>query len=136
MILAGGLGSLIATASSAAPSASPATARSPVSPAALQRIAAQAARTMGDPDPTSVQAVATSRGIADSALMGEKNTSWGPISSPVHVIIERGHFTAVSSPPGDKAPTGSTLAIIVDDHTGEVTDVGVTNRPLTVNSLR
>lgn len=88
----------------------------------LDRLAAQAAAQFSDPQPSSVQVVATTRGLADQVVMGGERNSLFPDSDSVHVIVEHGHFQAFLSPPGRQAPTGTTLDVIVEDATGKPTD--------------
>lgn len=45
-----------------------------------------------------------------------------------YLIVERGHFVLNDAQTPGSAPTGSVLTQIVNARTGQVTDVGVSNR--------
>jgi hypothetical protein len=111
----------------------PAPTGSPVPAPAVPRLAAiadRAARTNGDPAPSQVTAVLTTRAKAlTSATPGDFVP--GSAGVPVFLVTLRGHFTAddVSRPPGSAAPTGRYLSLVVDAATFQVTDFGISPEP-------
>jgi hypothetical protein len=111
----------------------PAPTGSPVPSPAVPRLAAiadRAARANGDPAPSQVTAVLTTRAKAlTSATPGDFVPGSGGV--PVFLVTLRGHFTAadVSRPPGSAAPTGRYLSLVVDAATFQVTDFGISPAP-------
>jgi hypothetical protein len=110
---------------------------SPVPSPAVPRLAAiadRAARANGDPAPSQVTAVLTTRAKAlTSATPGDFIPGSGGV--PVFLVTLRGHFTAadVSRPPGSVAPTGRYLSLVVDAATFQVTDFGISPEPTRVS---
>lgn len=94
-------------------------------------LANRAATGAGDPSPTLIQHVESTRFNAVRISSGDLVFAW----NWSYLIAVRGHFIAtdVSVPPGAKAPTGSVLTLVVDAATGQTTDFGLGNRypPLT-----
>jgi hypothetical protein len=136
VLAAGCAGSAPAAVSHApAPTGSlvPAPTGSPVPSPAVPRLAAiadRAARANGDPAPSQVTAVLTTRAKAlTSATPGDFVPGSGGV--PVFLVTLRGHFTAadVSRPPGSAAPTGRYLSLVVDAATFQVTDFGISPAP-------
>lgn len=89
-------------------------------------IARTAAARAGDRTPTLIQHAETSRANANW-IASHSGVDGNQLS---YLIAERGHFTAngFSVPPGAKPPKGSVLTLVVDASTGEITDVGISDR--------
>jgi hypothetical protein len=92
----------------------------------ILRIAEAAAARAGDRRPTLIQHSEGGRHEANLVDSGE----WVPGGAWSYLIAEQGHFVLkdVSLPLGARPPTGSVLTLIIDARTGEITDLGLTNR--------
>jgi hypothetical protein len=127
---AGALVSVLAAANSAGSAAAPG---APVPAAAIPRLTAiahHAAASNGDPDRGWVTAVLTTRAEAlTSAAPGDYVP--GSAGVAAFLITMRGHFTAtaVSVPPGAKAPTGRYLSLVIDAQTFQGLDFGIGPKP-------
>lgn len=76
--------------------------------------------------PTAITMVQTTRQKAVGALSGDLVNS----DQGVYVMTLNGSFSTFRHPPGHKpglAPAGSTLTVVVDPATGQVTDWGISN---------
>lgn len=94
-------------------------------------LAKRGAAACGDPAPTLVQHVESSRFEAVRISSGDLVFQW----NWSYLIGVRGHFIAADAPapPGAKVPGGSVLTLVVNAATGQVTDSGLGSRypPLT-----
>ena len=56
---------------------------------------------------------------------------------PVYLIQMRGHFNGAyaSVPHGHARPSGTTMIIVLDARTGQVTDAGITHTPADLSAL-
>lgn len=90
----------------------------------IATVARNFAAAAGDPSPTSIRAVRTTRGAANLLLSG---ASVSDASHDVYAIVETGNFTIknLPIPPNAPAPRGTVLHIVVDASTGEMLDEGV-----------
>lgn len=96
----------------------------------LTAIAHRAAARNGDPKPTWITAVATTRAKAlTSATPGDYVP--GSARVKVYLITMCGHFTAgdASIPPGAKAPSGRYLSLVIDARTFRGLDFGIGPKP-------
>ncbi len=101
--------------------------------AQISQIAHQFAAGMGDLEPSSIEHVASTRERAVYALSDDEV----PGSEGVYVIVMRGHFIADNAPrpPGAPAPSGSTLTLVLNSSTGDLTDFGIGNQLPDLTSL-
>lgn len=92
----------------------------------ILHIAERAAAQARDPSPVLIQHSAGTRDRANLVDSGEivPGRQWS------YLIAERGHFVFENAtrPAGAPAPRGTVLTLIVNASTGEVTDVGLSNR--------
>jgi hypothetical protein len=102
------------------------------SPASLRALALHASTVNGDSAPQGVQYVQTmSSKIA--AFTGHRRGK----DIPVYVIQMHGHFNGAyaSVPPGHSRPSGTTMIIVLDARTGQVTDAGITHTAANLSAL-
>jgi hypothetical protein len=94
--------------------------------ARVDAVVQQLAAANGDTSPWSITYVRTTRAVA-LHLMGEMS-SGNPVE-PVYVAVARGRFNgaAASHPAGAPAPHGTTLVVVLDAQTYQVTDWGLGN---------
>jgi hypothetical protein len=103
---------------------------------AIDQFAVNLAARAGDSTPASVQWVETTRGPANSVVMGATIDS-ADASTPVYALQITGNFTLkfASVPEGASLPTGSVLQAIVDPTTFHVYDYGVVKTAADMSSL-
>jgi hypothetical protein len=99
---------------------------SALSPTQIADLATQVAAEEGDASPTLIQyGNASTRAAANAVTSGETV----PGANASTIIEERGNFVGmnVPIPSGVAPPTGDVLTIVVDNATGEITDLGIQN---------
>lgn len=101
-------------------------------PAGLRTLAMHASVVNGDGAPTQVQYVKTASSRI-AAFTGDRHGA----SVPVDVIQLRGHFDGAyaSVPRGYTRPSGTTMIIVVNAQTGQVTDAGITHKAADLSAL-
>jgi hypothetical protein len=89
------------------------------------------ARANGDAHPSSIEAVATTRGAALTVATPGDFVTQGDSATPVYLVVMQGNFTDYgSSPPAGAAlPTGNYLSAVIDQTTFEVLDYGLSEKP-------
>jgi hypothetical protein len=102
-------------------------------PAQIPGLARAIAAKSGDNAPSLIQHATGTRADADRVVSGDVVFS----DQPSYLIAVHGHFTVtpqlppippgVSIPPQPKTLTYSTMTLVVDASTGQVTDYGLTN---------
>jgi hypothetical protein len=101
---------------------------------ALSKVALLMARTNGDPLPSSVEVVASTREEALPVVFPGEMVN-GAVG-PCYVIEILGNFTALASPPlGAASPKGTVVTEILDAFTYKVEDVSVGNFVADIASL-
>lgn len=95
----------------------------------LRDLATSFAARLGEPAPSNILAVETTRAAAVPTISGGETVN-DPQAAPgrdVFAITAVGQFHAdfAARPPGAAAPTGNALELVVDAHTGEITDWGL-----------
>lgn len=103
----------------------------PLSDAQVRQIASEFAGGMGDPNPTSIEYVESTRQQAVSALSGDKVDT----NPDVYAIVMTGDFVASTAPTDGPPPTGSVLTMVINANTGALTDFGVQNQVPDLTSL-
>jgi hypothetical protein len=113
------------TLSNATMRAASSAATHPTTPAGLRALALRAGEVNGDNAPRQMQYVSTTRSQI-AALTGDRPGA----NAPVYVIQMQGHFNGAfaSVPRGDARPSGTTMIIVVNAQTGQVTDAGITSK--------
>jgi hypothetical protein len=93
----------------------------------LKDVALQVASNLGDPLPTTIRYVKSSRQAAATFLDNSRVDS----DDVSYVVIMQGNFTDEKAfmPPGAKAPTGNTLSLTIRASDGAVTDLVLNNQP-------
>jgi hypothetical protein len=83
-----------------------------------------------------MRAVRTNRASALRAT-SPGDTAVGDDGHDLFVVTAQGHFVgnAAHPPPGLPLPTGTELSMVVDAHTGEVLDWGLTPTPSNLTPL-
>jgi hypothetical protein len=101
-------------------------------PASLRMLALHASKVNGDSAPQGVQYVKTMRSKI-AAFTGHRPGK----DMPVYLIQLRGHFNGAyaSVPRGHARPSGTTMIIVLDARTGQVTDAGITHTPADLSAL-
>jgi hypothetical protein len=91
--------------------------------AQITGIALGFAANAGDPTPTLVEHVETTRSQAVEASSADTVQN----NAASYLIAMRGNFVLQDAPrpPGAAAPTGSVLTLVIDAQTGQLTDIGV-----------
>jgi hypothetical protein len=112
---------------------SPAGTDTPLTETQISQTAHKYAAAMGDPNPSSIEHVESTRQQAVAVLSGDKVST----NPDVYAIVMRGQFVDNEAPlPGDAtAPSGSVLTIIINATTGQLTDLGVQNQVPDLTSL-
>jgi hypothetical protein len=127
---AGALVSVLAAADSAGSAAAPG---APVPAAAIRRLTAiahRAAAINGDPHPEWITAVLTTRAKAlTSAAAGDYVPGSADVTAFLITMHGRFTATAVSVPPGAKAPAGRFLSLVIDAQTFRGLDFGIGPKP-------
>jgi hypothetical protein len=90
------------------------------------KAAADFAAGAGDGSPTDVQEAQSTRGHAVAEAVGGDTIS---DTTPSTTVTMHGHFVLddVPRPQGTAPPTGSVLTLVIDNASGSVTDVGLTD---------
>lgn len=101
--------------------------------AQVSEIAGEFAAGMGDPNPTSIEHVESTRQQGVFALSGD-TVSTNP---DVYAIVMRGQFVANNAPRASEAtaPSGPVLTLVINATTGALTDFGVQNQVPDLSSL-
>lgn len=117
----------VLTATLNAASATPRAAIPSSAISALKTNMLRLARQSGDAQPTSINAVATTRAQAlRAATPGD--TVPGSVSQRVYLVVMTGEFKVdAPTPPGASLPTGRYLAVTVSRSTFQVMDLGLSN---------
>ena len=97
-------------------------------PAWLATIAQQQARNCSDAAPTAAEYALTTEGGAASAV-GLVASNLSNATQAMYLVVLTGTFTWVNAPvpPGQPAPTGTTIAFTVDAQTHAIQDFGLFN---------
>lgn len=93
-------------------------------------IARQAAARNGEPNPHGIEWVRTTRGDAVRRSSGAEMAT--DTDTPVFLVQVAGSFSAVLAhrPPGEPAPVGSYITLVVDARSHQVLDFGLTDEHL------
>ncbi|MDQ6777031.1 MAG: hypothetical protein M3071_12640 [Actinomycetota bacterium] len=93
----------------------------------IRTIALNFATAAGDPTPTSIEYVASTRAAANQALYGGKLQGDPTANDPSYVIVQQGSFREdhAPRPPQASVPTGSVLVVVVNASTGQMTDLSL-----------
>lgn len=97
-------------------------------PSALHDVIHAIAAANGEPSPGSATAVETTRGQA-SQITAAGSVDPSETNRDVFLIVTTGHFTGHMAhvPPRRPLPVGTILTVVVDAHTGQLTDWGLSN---------
>jgi hypothetical protein len=100
--------------------------------AGLRALALHASQVNGDSAPQSIQYVRTTRSRI-AAFTGRSRAA----DAPVYVIQLQGHFDGAyaSVPHGHARPSGTTMIIVVNARTGQVTDAGITKKAANLSAF-
>lgn len=136
-----GASAVIAGAVTALGTGGSANARDPASheasgfdPSQLAQMALQSASSTGDANPSNMEAVQTTHGVAMSLLYpgspSQAFNNFVPDGTSVYVITMTGNFTAYDAivPPGTALPTGTTETLVTDMQ-GDLLDFSLNNNP-------
>jgi|SRR5579862_174457 len=102
--------------------------------AAIQQLVLKVATSQGDPSPTNISLIPTTRQVAERIDAG---SGQGYANTPVYFVIAHGHFTAynASVPPGAPLPTGTVLTLTIDPATNMITDAGLESTTPNLNAI-
>lgn len=100
--------------------------------AALERLALQAAATMGDSAPTGGVLVPTTRRLAELVDVDTDEPD-----TPVYFVLVHGEFTDYGArlPKGAKPPTGTILTLTIDARTNQSLDTGLVGAMPDLNTM-
>ena len=121
-----------ATAQQATVRAAAAVPAQPPSPALLHRLALASSRSNGESAPSGLSYVATTRWQA-TALLGAQVGGDGP----AYLVTLHGSFSGAGAlvPAHHQRPTGTTMVLVVDRATGQITDTAITNTAPALSTL-
>jgi len=121
MIVVSGVDAPQRTAASSAPSSA-----AGLSNSQIKNIALAAAKSYGDPEPTTIAYVKTTRAQALKQVDGVVERG-GDESAPVIVIVMAGHFTVTGLGIGNATSTGDHAIFMIDSATGQGFSQGITS---------
>jgi hypothetical protein len=99
---------------------------------AIVQTARRMAALNGEPHPTGISYVMTTRAKANSLFDATVDSN-----QSVYLVQLRGHFNGAiaSKPHGDPAPKGTVLTVTIDSSTGQLTDWGISDRAAPLDQL-